>query len=128
MPVFPCKSLVYTYEVCERLSVMHELAGVVEILFPILQNTPYSVATTEYPPEMKIFPESKNQSPRIPPSPKMKMFQNWMETSKLKSPRIPPPSAPMEKFQNRMETSKMKSPRIPSPQMESSRIGWRPQN
>ena len=35
-------SLVSTYVICERLSVMHEPAGVVEILVQILQNTPYS--------------------------------------------------------------------------------------
>ena len=35
--------LVSTYVVCERLSVMHEPAGVVENLVQILQNTPYSV-------------------------------------------------------------------------------------
>ena len=33
-------SLVSTYVVCERLSVMHEPAGVVEILVQILQFTP----------------------------------------------------------------------------------------
>ena len=33
-------SLVSTYVVCERLSVMHDPAGVVEILVQILQNTP----------------------------------------------------------------------------------------
>ena len=33
-------SLVSTYVVCERLSVMHEPAGVVENLVQILQNTP----------------------------------------------------------------------------------------
>ena len=32
--------LVSTYLVCERLSVMHEPAGVVEILVQIPQNTP----------------------------------------------------------------------------------------
>ena len=32
--------LVSTYVVCERLSVMHEPAGVVENLVQILQNTP----------------------------------------------------------------------------------------
>ena len=32
--------LVSTYVVCERLSVMHERAGVVEILVQILQFTP----------------------------------------------------------------------------------------
>ena len=35
-----CCCLVSTYVVCERLSVMHEPAGVVEILVQILQNTP----------------------------------------------------------------------------------------
>ena len=34
------KLLVSTYVVCERLSVMHEPAGVVENLVQILQNTP----------------------------------------------------------------------------------------
>ena len=34
-----CCLLVSTYVVCERLSVMHEPAGVVEILVQILQNT-----------------------------------------------------------------------------------------
>ena len=34
--------LVSTYVVCERLSVMHEPAGVVEILVQNPQNTPYS--------------------------------------------------------------------------------------
>ena len=38
--------LVSTYVVCERLSVIHEPVGVVEILVQILQNTPYS---EEYP-------------------------------------------------------------------------------
>ena len=33
-------SLVSTYVVCERLSVMHEPAGVVEIFVQILQLTP----------------------------------------------------------------------------------------
>ena len=46
--------LVSTYVVCERLSVMHEPAGVVEILVQILQNTPilkYSFRITPPPPE-----------------------------------------------------------------------------
>ena len=42
--------LVSTYVVCERLSVMHEPAGVVEILVQILRNTPYS----EAPPKIQI--------------------------------------------------------------------------
>ena len=48
--------LVSTYEVCERLSVMHEPAGVVENLVQILQFTPilqYRIPPPP-PPEMKI--------------------------------------------------------------------------
>ena len=37
--------LVSTYVVCERLSVMHEPAGVVEILVQILQYTPILKST-----------------------------------------------------------------------------------
>ena len=39
-PVLRLLLLVSTYVVCERLSVMHEPAGVVEILVQILQFTP----------------------------------------------------------------------------------------
>ena len=49
--------LVSTYVVCERLSVMHEPAGVVEILVQILQNTPilkYSFRIPPPPSKMKI--------------------------------------------------------------------------
>ena len=65
-------SLVSTYVVCERLSVMHEPAGVVEILVQILQNTPIL-----------------KYSFRIPPPPQLKFRQIlalW-----LFSFRIPPP-------------------------------------
>ena len=51
------KLLVSTYYVCERLSVMHEPAGVVEILVQILQNTPilkYSFRITPPPPKIEI--------------------------------------------------------------------------
>ena len=67
-------SLVSTYVVCERLSVMHEPAGVVENLVQILQNTPilqyripplpenencqkswhFDFSVSEYPPPLKI--------------------------------------------------------------------------
>ena len=40
--VHTCGLLVSTYIVCERLSVMHEPAGVVENLVQNPQNTPYS--------------------------------------------------------------------------------------
>ena len=65
--------LVSTYVVCERLSVMHEPAGVVEILVQILQNTPilkYSFRIP--PPEMKIVIDLGTLrlfSFRIPPPP-----------------------------------------------------------
>ena len=94
---------------------MHEPAGVVEILVQIPQNTPYSVVphpgkwnfflspkiwSTKYPPpphtpppneKLRNFSWVRKYGPQnTPPPPKMKKFQNWMETSKLKSPRIPP--------------------------------------
>ena len=46
--------LVSTYVVCERLSVMHEPAGVVEILVQILQNTPILKYSFRIPPPPKI--------------------------------------------------------------------------
>ena len=87
---------------------MHEPAGVVE-------DTPYSVVTTEYPPPgnencqrvqirgSKNTPHPENE--KVPeldgdfradesmntPAPPMKKCQKWMETSKLKSSRISPP-------------------------------------
>ena len=57
---------------CERLSMMHEPAGVVEILVQILQNTPilkYSFRITP-PPKMKIVRDLGSLSLfsfRIPP-------------------------------------------------------------
>ena len=55
--------LVSTYIVCERLSVMHEPAGVVEILVQILPEYPYSELGTEYPPPQWKLSESPN--PRV---------------------------------------------------------------
>ena len=49
---FDC-SLVSTYVVCERLSVMHEPAGVVENLVQILQNTPILKYSFRIPPPPK---------------------------------------------------------------------------
>ena len=93
--------LVSTYVVCERLSVMHEPAGVVEILVQIqgeypyseIQNTPLQMkivreSKSEYyriPPQMKIVRESKCESFRIPPQMKI------VRESKCESFRIPPP-------------------------------------
>ena len=99
--------LVSTYVVCERLSVMHESAGVVEILVQILPEYPLFWSTvSEYPPpqkwklsesksesfripplKMKIVRESKSESFRIPPTPKMKIVRE----SKSESFRIPLP-------------------------------------
>ena len=50
-------SLVSTYVVCERLSVMHEPAGVVENLVQILQNTPILKYSFRIPPPS---PENEN--------------------------------------------------------------------
>ena len=75
--------LVSTYIVCERLSVMHEPAGVVEILVQILTEYP-RFWSSEYPPKMKIVRESKSESFRIPPQMKI------VRESKSKSFRIPP--------------------------------------
>ena len=85
--------LVSTYVVCERLSVMHEPAGVVEILVQILQNTPILKYSFRIPPPPKwklseilalwLF------SFRIPPPPKWNLSEIlalW-----LFSFRIPPP-------------------------------------
>ena len=67
--------LVSTYVVCERLSVMHEPAGVVENLVQILQNTPI----LQY---------------RIPPPPpKMKIVRN-LGTLTFQLQNTPPPPTP----------------------------------
>ena len=65
--------LVSTYVVCERLSVMHEPAGVVEILVQILQNTPIL-----------------KYSFRIPPPPKMKIVRD-LGTLTFQFQNTPPP-------------------------------------
>ena len=65
--------LVSTYVVCERLSVMHEPAGVVEILVQILQNTPIL-----------------KYSFRIPPPPKMKIVRD-LGTLTFQFQNPPPP-------------------------------------
>ena len=53
---------------------MHEPAGVVENLVQILQNTPYSeIQFQNTPPQMKIVRESKSESFRISPPPKIEI-------------------------------------------------------
>ena len=74
-----CSSLVSTYVVCERLSVMHEPAGVVEILVQILPEYPYSELGTEYsPPPWKL---SKSPNLRVsetpPPNENCQRVQIW---------------------------------------------------
>ena len=73
--------LVSTYVVCERLSVMHEPAGVVEILVQILQNT----VILKY-------------SFRIPPLPKMKIVRD-LGTFTFQFQNTPPPSPENENCQ-----------------------------
>ena len=68
--------LVSTYVVCERLSVMHEPAGMVEILVQILQNSPYSEIQYSF---------------RIPPPPQKIEIKADLSTLRLFSLRIPPP-------------------------------------
>ena len=98
---------VWLVSTCERLSVMHEPAGVVEILvqiqgeYPLFWNTEYPPPwklsespspSTEYPPKMKIVRESKSKY-RIPPPP-MKIVRE----SKSKY-RIPPPNENCQRVQ-----------------------------
>ena len=73
-------SLVSTYVVCARLSVMHEPAGVVEILVQILQNTLFWNTVSEYPPPPRKWKLSEILalwlfSFRIPPFPPPP--ENW---------------------------------------------------
>ena len=60
--------LVSTYVVCERLSVMHEPAGVVEILVQNPQNTPYSEVQNTPPPKMKIVRVQIREFQNTPPN------------------------------------------------------------
>ena len=53
-------SLVSTYVVCERLSVMHELAGVVENLVQNSESAPLFSALAPYPPPHLPTPENWN--------------------------------------------------------------------
>ena len=68
-------SLVSTYVVCERLSVMHEPAGVVENLVQILQFTPI----LQY---------------RIPPPPNENCQKSWHFDFSVAE--YPPPAPPPE--------------------------------
>ena len=100
--------LVSTYVVCERLSVMHEPAGVVEILVQILPEYPlFWSRVSEYPPPpenencqrvqirefqntppMKIVRESKSKSFRIPPPPNENCQRVQIRVSEYPPPPI----------------------------------------
>ena len=95
--------LVSTYVVCERLSVMHEPAGVVEILVQILREYPL-FWSSEYPSPKWKLPESPNPRVSEYPPPKMKIVRE----SKCDSFRIPPPPW-------KLSESKSESFRIPPP-------------
>ena len=93
--------LVSTYVVCERLSVMHEPAVVVEILVQILQNTLYSekqFQNTPPPPKVKILRDSKSESFRIPPPPEnWNLARSWhFKTFSFRIPTTPPPPQKIE--------------------------------
>ena len=68
------QSLVSTYVVCERLSVMHEPAGVVEVLVQILQNTPYSEIQFQNTPPKKW---KLSESPSLRVSEYTPPLENW---------------------------------------------------
>ena len=74
--------LVSTYVVCERLSVMHEPAGVVENL---VQNS------TVYP-----YSAIQNTPPPLPPPPKMKIVRN-LGTLTFQLQNTPPPNENCQK-------------------------------
>ena len=67
--------LVSTYVVCERLSVMHEPAGLVEILVQILQNTPILNLV----PPSPLPPPKKNWN--LGRSWHFKTFQFWLQNN-----------------------------------------------
>ena len=121
-------SLVSTYVVCERLSVMHEPSGVVEILVQILPEYPLFWSTvSEYPPFWKWkLSESPNLSiSEYPPSQKWKLS----ESPNLRVSEYPPSTenencqrVQIWEFQNNppqkmkiVRESKSESFRIPPP-------------
>ena len=81
-PVLPHELLVSTYVVCEILPVMHEPAGVVEILVQILRNTPILNL---------VPPPTENWN--LGRSWHFKTFQFWLQNTH------PPPPTPPPKIQ-----------------------------
>ena len=88
--------LVSTYVVCERLSVMHEPARVVEILVQILQNTPILKYSFRIPRQKWKLSESPSPSFRIPP-PQMK-FRQILAVFSFQFQNTQPSPPPLEKW------------------------------
>ena len=109
--------------VCERLSVMHEPAGVVEILVQILPEYPYSEFQNTPPPPMNIVRESKSESFRIPPLPENENCQS----PKSKSFRIPPPHENCQRVKIREFQRKRKLSESPNPNLTVSEYPSLPQ-
>ena len=111
--------LVSTYVVCERLSVMHEPAGVVENLVQILQNTPilqysfrippppkngncqrswhFDFSVTEYPPPPENWNLGRSwhfvtfQLQNTPPPPRKLKFRQILALCDFSVTEYPPP-------------------------------------
>ena len=85
--------LVSTYVVCERLSVMHEPAGVVENLVQILQNTP--ILQYRIPPQkMKIVRDPLHfdfSVSEYPPPPRKLKFRQILALCDFSISEYPPP-------------------------------------
>ena len=81
--------LVSTYVVCERLSVMHEPAGVVEILVQILREYPYSVVQNTPPNEncQRVQVQVQNTPPK------------WKLSESKSEFRIPPQNENCQRVQ-----------------------------
>ena len=83
-------SLVSTYVVCERLFVMHEPAGVVEILVQILLEYPLFWSTVlEYPPSRK-WKLSESPNPRVSEYP-LPQNENCQRVQIREFQNTPPP-------------------------------------
>ena len=87
------KLLVSTYVVCERLSVMHEPAGVVENLVQILQFTPILQYRIPPPPPkiVRNLGTLTSQLQNTPPPPKLK-FRHILALCDFSVADYPPPT------------------------------------
>ena len=111
--------LVSTYVVCERLSVMHEPAGVVENLVQILQNTPILKYRIPPLPKMKLSEILALWlfSSRIPPHPRKLKFRQIMALCDFSVPEhpLPTPPPPKLKFRQIMVLCDFSVPEYPPP-------------